>query len=72
MQKPNAAVQLLLALGAYKPTVTIQNELAFTMEKLRAKRHKRPMTGRGNTAAFLKEYFDEKRFAAKQAKLAAA
>jgi hypothetical protein len=72
MNKPNAAVQLLLALGAYKPTVTIQNELQFTMERLRAKRHKRPLTGRGNTAAFLKEYFDSKRQDAKLAKLAAA
>jgi hypothetical protein len=67
MNKPNTAVRLLLALGAYKPTVTIQNELQFTMEKLRAKRHKRPMTGRGNLAKFLKEYFDGKRQAAKQA-----
>ena len=67
MLKPNVAVQLILALGAYKPVVTIQNELAFTLERLRAKRHKRPMTGRGNYGASLKVYFDEKRLAAKAA-----
>lgn len=60
-QKNNAALQLVFALGAYCPRVKVQNELAFELERQRAKRRKRPLAGRGNYGANLMAYFDDKR-----------
>ena len=70
MNKPkvNMAVVILTSLRAYKPKVTVQDELTFTLERLRAKRRTRPMAGRGSWGKFLKEHFDRKAFEAKQRK----
>jgi hypothetical protein len=62
MEQDNVAVQLVVALGAYCPKVKIHNPVMFDVERQRAKRRTRPLTGRGNYGKNLMAHFDEKRF----------
>lgn len=66
LKEKNLALSLILALRAYKPKVTIENELQFTLQQLRAKRRTRPLTGRGHYGRNLQAHFDSLRKAGKE------
>lgn len=61
-QKKNMALYIVMALGAYCPRVKIgQDELSFNLQKLAAKRRKRPLLGRGFYGEGLRAHFARKR-----------
>lgn len=71
--KMNTALSLVVALGAYCPTVKLSaSPEVLAREQMANKRRKRPLIGRGNYGANLMHHFDQKRKEAKASKLAAA
>lgn len=57
----NRALQIVVALGAYCPTVKLSNPIAFAQAQMAAKRRTRPMKGRGSYGKNLRAYFDSVR-----------
>ncbi len=66
MEKMNAALSLVVALGAYCPIVKLTHEKSLEIEKAKAKRRTRPLTGRGNYGKNLMAHFDNERIKAKK------
>ncbi|MBV8060818.1 MAG: hypothetical protein JO253_04750 [Alphaproteobacteria bacterium] len=58
----NAALKIVMTLGAYCPTVKVTDEKALVKMKQSSKHRTRPMLGRGNYGASLKAHFDKIRF----------
>lgn len=59
--KANAAVQILVMLGAYCPRVKITDPVLFHHQQNAAKRRTRPMVGRGNYGRNIRALFDSNR-----------
>lgn len=58
MEGMNTALSLVVALGAYCPRVKLSDEKTLALEKAKAKRRTRPMTGRGSYGKTLMAHFD--------------
>lgn len=66
MKEMNAALQIVVALGAYCPRVKLSNEEALAKAHAAAKRRTRSMIGRGDYGKNMRARFDRIRFEAKQ------
>lgn len=63
----NAALKIVVALGAYCPRVTITDPEQLAKQIAAGKRRKRPLTGRGGYGKSLMAHFDRQRSANKAA-----
>lgn len=71
MERINAALQIIVGLGAYCPRVKLSSEEKLGIEAMKAGHHKRPLIGRGGYGETLRAHFNKKRLETMQKKVEA-